>query len=101
MHQGLHGPCHEAVIDEDILLDGKSRVETLEIAGPVSDHARPKGQILGTGRCANGIGLDECQRLEGLLDPGGREQAADRKTPDIGEGPHKDIMERSLCSTER
>jgi hypothetical protein len=42
MHQRLERARHEAVVDEDVLLDGKRRIAPLEIAGTVALDTRPE-----------------------------------------------------------
>src|SRR5438093_1304406 len=45
MHQRVQGSRHEAVVDEDVLLDVEGRVETFEVAGAVTLDAVSQGQI--------------------------------------------------------
>ena len=50
MHQGLHFPGHEAVIDEEVLLHAELCIAAFKIAGAVVFDAMAEYQVL----CAGG-----------------------------------------------
>ena len=82
MHQRVQGSRHEAVVDEDVLLDVEGRVETFEVAGAVTLDAVSQGQILRARGRADRVGLHEPQVIEGALQRcGWEEAAADSKAP--------------------
>ena len=89
MHQRLHAPGHEAVVDEEILFDRQRLVARLEVAGAVALDARPQRQVLGAGRGSDGIGLHEAQPIERAFERRRRKQAAaDGEAPQILECAH-------------
>ena len=84
MHERLHGARHEAVVDEDVLLDVEGRVAALEIAGTIAADAGPERQILSARRRADRIGLHEAQRVDRPIERRRREQAAaDGEAPEV------------------
>ena len=90
MHQRLHRPCHEAVVDEEVLFDRQRLIPRLEVAGAVALDARPQRQVLGAGRGADGIGLHEAEPIERVFERGRRKQAAaDGKAPQILQCAHQ------------
>ena len=87
MHQRMDGACHEAVGDEEILLDAERRVAAFEIAGTVVLDAVAQRQVLRARRRADRIGLHEAQPVEGAFQRGGREETVgDGKAPQVVEG---------------
>ncbi len=87
MHQRLQRAGHEAVVDEEVLVDVEPAVEALEIAGTITGHAMAEREVLGSRRRADRIGLHEAEHVERLLQRSGGNQAArDRKTPQVVEG---------------
>ena len=65
-----------AIVDEIILLQGQSRVAPLEIAGAIADDALAQREILGAGRRADRIGLQEAQFPDGTAKRGWFEERA-------------------------
>ena len=53
VHQPLHRRGHEAVVDEDVLLDAERRVAAFEVAGAVALDAVAQRRILRARRRAN------------------------------------------------
>src|SRR5579864_1889220 len=76
MHQRLYGSCHEAIDDEEVLLDAELRVETFEVTGTVILDSMAKDQVLSARRRADRIGLHKAQPVEGAFQRGGCEEAA-------------------------
>ena len=66
----------EAVVDEDVLLDVEGGVPAFEIASPVVGNALVQGEVLCPGRRLNRIGLDEAERVDGVLERDGRKKAS-------------------------
>src|SRR2546423_1529208 len=67
MHQRLQGAGHEAVVDEDILLDIQRGVSAFEIAGAIIPDAMAQDQVLRARRSADRIGLHETEALQCAL----------------------------------
>ncbi len=67
VHQRVDGSCHEAVDDEEVLLDAELRVEAFEVAGTVVLHAVAQYQVLCARRGADRVGLHKAQPVEGAL----------------------------------
>ena len=66
MHQRVHFARHEAVVDEEVLLDRQLRIAALEVTGTVVDDAMAQRQVLRACRRADGIGLHEAELRDGL-----------------------------------
>jgi hypothetical protein len=49
VHQRLHAPRHEAVVDEEILFNRQRLVARLEVARTIALDARPQRQVLRAG----------------------------------------------------
>ena len=47
MHQRLHFPGHEAVIDEEVLFDPELDITPLQVAGPIVLHSVAQDEVLG------------------------------------------------------
>ena len=58
---------HEAVVDEDVLLDAERGVAPLEIAGAVAVDAMAQRQVLRARRRADRVGLHEAERVDRAL----------------------------------
>jgi hypothetical protein len=76
VHQRFDAARHEAVVDENILVDAQRREAAFEVAGAVILDAMAQRQVLGARRRADRVGLDEAERVDGALQRGGTEQAA-------------------------
>ena len=92
MHQRLDGARHEAVVDEEVLLDAELRVAAFEVAGTVVLDAMAQHQILSARRRADRVGLHKAQPVEGAFQRGGREEAA-------GDGKAPQVVERDQVKT--
>ena len=87
MHQCLDGARHEAVGDEEILLDAERRVAAFEVAGMVVVDAMAQREILRACRRPDRIRLHESKPVEGAFERGGREKTAgDSEAAQVGEG---------------
>jgi len=87
MHQRVQRARHEAVVDEEVLLDRQLRIATLEITGTVVDDAVAKNQVLRSRGGADGIRLNEAELCDGLRE--GRrpeERARNGVAAQVGEG---------------
>jgi len=67
MHQRLYRTGHEAVIDEEVLLDAELRVAAVQVVGTVILDAMAQHQVLSSRRSADGVGLHKAQPVEGAL----------------------------------
>jgi hypothetical protein len=76
VHQRCDTARHEAVVDENILVDAQRREAAFEVAGAVGLDAMAQRQVLGARGRADRVGLDEAERVDGALQRGGTEQAA-------------------------
>ena len=65
VHQRLYGPRHEAVGDEEVLLDAELRVTAFEVACTVVLDAMAQDQVLSARRRTDRIGLHKAQPVEG------------------------------------
>jgi hypothetical protein len=84
VHERVDVGRDEAVVDEEVFLDAKRGVVTLEIAGMVIGDAMTHRQVLGPRRSPDRIGLDEAEALQRAFEGSWREEAAgNRKTPEI------------------
>jgi len=87
LHERLDRPGHEAVGEEEVLLDAECRIETLEIACAVSGDAVAEYQILRPRGRANRVGLHIPQASERAFECCRRKKAsADGKAPEVVEG---------------
>ena len=76
----------EAVIDEEVFLDGKRRIGAFEIACAVVGDAMTKSEILRPRRRTNRIGLEEAPSIDGRLEiVGWHETSRDRMAAKIDE----------------
>ena len=76
VHQRFDGARHEAVVDENILVDAQRREAAFEVAGAVGLDAMAQRQVLGSRGRTDRVGLDEAERVDGAPQRGGTEQAA-------------------------
>jgi hypothetical protein len=67
VHQRFDTARHEAVVDENILVDAQRREAAFEVAGAVVLDAMAQRQVLGTRGRADRVGLDEAERVDGAL----------------------------------
>src|SRR5437588_11115761 len=67
MHQHVYGSCHEAINEEEVLLDTELRVATFEVAGTVVLDTVAQNQVLSARRGADRVGLHKAQLMEGAL----------------------------------
>jgi hypothetical protein len=97
MHERLHFPGHEAVIDEEVFFDAELLVAAFEIAGTIIFHAMTQNQILSAGWCADRIGLHETHLLQCVRKRRGLEQAArDREAAQVIErNRHAEMLSES------
>ena len=87
MHQPLHAPGHETVVDEDVFLDVERLVAPFEVAGAVPGDAVAEDEILRARRRPDGIRLDEPHAVERAFEGrGGEERARCREAAEIVEG---------------
>ena len=87
MHQFVHGVRHEAVVDEDVLLDAEGGVAPLQVAGSIALDAMAQREVLGAGRRPDRVRLHEAERVEGAIEGRGwKEAAGDGEPPQIVEG---------------
>ena len=87
VHQRLQRAGDESIVDEEVFVHVEAPVATFEIAGAIARHAVAERQILGASRGANGICLDEGERVECALEGGRRKQAArDGESAQLVEG---------------
>ena len=84
VHQRRDVSGDEAVVDEDVFLDAKRRIQPLEIAGAVVDGAMTQRQVLRARRRADGIGLHESQPAAARVSAGPGETGCGR--PRTGAG---------------
>src|SRR6187551_2745577 len=61
MHQRMHFARHEAIVDEEVLLDRQARIATLEVTGAVVGDSVAKRQVLRSRGSADGIGLNKAE----------------------------------------
>jgi hypothetical protein len=78
----------EAVVDEEVPVDGRARIAALEVARAVVHDVVAQREILRAGRCADPIGLHEAQASDRLgqghwLEGG----TSDRVAAEIAESP--------------
>jgi hypothetical protein len=73
MHERVEIARHEPVVDEDVLLDAKRGVASLQVAGSVPLDSMSQYEVLSAGRCPNRIRLDEAARVQGSVERGGWE----------------------------
>jgi hypothetical protein len=66
MHQVEHVVGHEAVVDEEVLMDVQAGVPALQITCAVVRHTVPQRQILRACRRSNRVSLHETECLERL-----------------------------------
>src|SRR5713226_1812398 len=93
MHQRVYGTRHEAVVDEEILLDAELRVAAFEVAGTVVLDAMAQGKVLGARGRANRVGLHKAEPVESALQRGRREEAVgDGKAAQVVESDQHDQM---------
>ena len=76
MHQRVHGARHEAVIDEEVLLDPEAREPPLEIAGAIVPDPVAQGQILRSRRRPDWVRLHEAQFFDRAFQREGLEETA-------------------------
>src|SRR5262245_61229814 len=76
MHLCLHRSRHEAVIDEEVLLDTEFGVAPFQVAGVIVPDTMAQRQVLGAGGSTDRIRLDEAEALNRALQGGWRKQAA-------------------------
>jgi len=81
VHERVHTPRQESVVDEEVLFDGERVIVALEVAGTVASDAMPQRQILGTGRRADRIGLDEPEPVDSGLERYGLKQTTGDGVP--------------------
>ncbi len=75
----VHGVRHEAVVDEDVLLDAEGGVAPLQVAGSIALDAMAQREVLGAGRRPDRVGLHEAERVEGALERGAVERGCGRR----------------------
>ena len=86
VHQTLQSARHEAIVDEEVLVNVEAGVVALEIAGTVAGDAVAQREILGSCWCADRIRLHETQDVQRTLKRGRLEEAAsDGGAPDVVE----------------
>ena len=81
MHERRDAPGDEAVVDENVFLDAKRRIQPLEIPGVIAGGAMTQCQVLGPRRRADGIGLDESQPAQRAFQRDRGKQAAGDREP--------------------
>ncbi len=81
VHQAVGVARQEAVVDEEVLIDAELRIAPLEVAGAVVAHAVAQREVLRARRCADGVGLDEAQAVDGAPERRGREEGAGDRVP--------------------
>ena len=87
MHQRVQRARHEAVVDEEVLLDRQPRIAALEVARAVAGHAMAQRQVLRACRGADRVGLHEAELLDRLRQRRRLEQrAGDRVAAQVVEG---------------
>ena len=76
VHQRLHLPRQEAVVDEEVFLDPEPRIAGFQVTSAVALHPVAQRQVLRPRRRADRVSLHEAQPGDGLGQGGGREQGA-------------------------
>ena len=76
VHQVVQPAWHKAVVHKEIFFNGQLGVIGVKVPCTVAAHAVAQGQVLRSGRCAQGVGLHKAQTGQGFGQGGGRKQAA-------------------------
>ena len=99
MHERLKLRRHEAVVDEDVLVDIELGVAPLQIARAITLHAMAQNQILGAGRRADRVGLHKSKPVKSAFQRRWRKQTSrDRIAPQVVERDrHPQMLSKSRC----
>jgi hypothetical protein len=86
MHERVQLARHEAIVDEEVLLDRETRIAALEVTGAIADDAMPQREVLRTGGRTDGVRLHEAEARDRPHQRGREQGAGDGVAAQVVEG---------------